>query len=237
MARLRTQPIRCRKNELHDQSSDYNSDMTESQIPASLDFAEREFVCDLGRRRDPVWKSILFVMLLGAIIGLAGWAITDRHFSAAHILIWIIANIAWVAVLVQADVRKPLLCLRVSPESLTVVRAKSQAVYPWREMEAARFRVYPIVTMGTNVECFVFRFNKRNTELLTGLRPAEEREFKVLVSEVLDHLRIPVESGALPSFRHRLSVGGAFTFILGAAGMLIATRLAITRWGPSLAWP
>src|SRR5262249_17963831 len=36
---------------------------------------------------------------------------------------------------------------------------------------------------------------------------------------------------SLPSFRHRLSVGGGFTFILGTAGMLIAHTLGYHTMG------
>jgi len=185
----------------------------------------------LGQRNDPPWKTTFWIACLGALLGMAGWLMTDRHLTAVHILVWIIANIVFAAVLVLWDRGNPILSLRVSPESLTIVRARSQGVYPWRQMQAARFQKYPVVTMGTSVECFKFRCLGRNHELLTGLQPAADEEFRILVSGIMEHLNIPEVSATLLSFGHVLSVGGAITFLLGTFGMLIAHAIGYHTMG------
>jgi hypothetical protein len=58
--------------------------MPDFRIADPLDFAEREFVCDSSGRKDPPWKTTFWIACLGALLGVAGWLMTDRHLTAVQ---------------------------------------------------------------------------------------------------------------------------------------------------------
>jgi len=130
--------------------------------------------------------------------------------------------------------RRSLVEIRVTTDGFTVVRTGGTKEYAWSDLEAARLQDYPVVIHGTSAHSlyFLFRADGKNDGVEVGeLDASTRRAFYVAVAWYLYMFGIPEQTPAMPSFANTLSLVGAWVFVGGAFGMLVAHLLGYHTLG------
>jgi hypothetical protein len=185
---------------------------------------EAELVFRTDIKGEPRWQSVPSFIAGGILIGLLLWAYLDRNVSWLHILGWS-GGLALIFGLFGLPVfrKKELKEFRIDAEGFKIIWAVGSKEYKWKELEAARFETYPVINLHTDVHCFRFRVNGKNTEMIMdGLGDKGMRAFHIAMNNFLCEHEIPPECKELRSFTHLLALGGAFTFAASALAILIA---------------
>jgi MFS family permease len=188
------------------------------------EFAEGELVFRTDIKDKPKWRTVPYFIGCGALLGLLLWSYYDRNVSWLHILGWV-GGLALILGLIGLPIfrKKELKEFRIDAEGFKIIWAVGSQEYKWKELEAARFETYPVVNLHTDVHCFRFRVNGKNTEMIMdGLGDKGMRAFRIVMGRFLSEHEIPPECKELRSFTHLLALGGMLTFVVSAIGTIIA---------------
>lgn len=195
--------------------------------------APPEGVFRTGLEEGAVWRSIPTLLLAGALIGLCFWVLFDGNLSWGRLLVYGTGGaVALCSFSLFPPLQKSLKEIRITPDGFSVVRKGGTKEYAWSDLEAARFQDYPVASLGGRVHCFLFRAGGKNVEVeLGGLDVPTRRAFYAAAGWYLWMFDVPKQAPAMPSFGNTLSLVGAWVFVGGAFGMLVAHLLGYHTLG------
>src|ERR1700730_7274561 len=114
----------------------------------------------------PVRQAIAIV-LVGAILGGAGWYEIDRTTTFSHIAGWLAGNIVIFAMLAWLLLRNPVRSISIDDAGLTIQRACGTHKFAWADIEAGRFWDYPLANVGGQpIRYFLLRAGGQTIEMM-----------------------------------------------------------------------
>jgi hypothetical protein len=210
-----------------------------------------------GEEHKSWWRLLPAMAACGALIGLFGWYQFDGDVSVVHLAAWAGGGAVVLSCILLLPFfrEKGLEEVRVFEEGFRVVDKGFEKEYAWGDLEAAHFEKYPVVNMGTEIQCFEFRANGRNVQLMIdGMGKDKVWAFAAVMNSFLEEKGIAKEAPKLRSFAYHLSqaavgvfvvsivlivIGHLFVFhtlgtIIGASLMFAGAGLACFSWRQGL---
>ena len=175
------------------------------------------------------WRKAHYLIAVGVIVGLVGWFKCDGHVSAVRLLIWGgSGGIAILAFLLPPFTKSLIKEIRVTPLGFTVVRKGRTDEYTWSDLNAAAFRSIPM--QGGIWYWFIFQSRGKRFEVsLDGLNAKDTAAIHAVLAHYLD--AHSVSELPVRTFAQTLSLGGVWTFLLGAYGMMAAVYFSCYTLG------